>query len=278
MPAVSTRPSPAAARAFQPTDIGDELWAWGWAGARSENLILKDGPRGKVIDRMGDLSGRGHDFVGVAGQKPAWQAGLNVPAGAKGGPYRTDLPVIGLDRYQGGSQVYGNVFRFDEAMNAAAGFYVAAVFTNTRAGGVRELLGLDARNCLRIDQQRNRVEVVIAGQRATLGAKDSLPAGEVVLELWREASMEVVCAANGHEIGRAKLPGAFTLAGLGYDGTGSSQWDDHWMEFVLCDKLPAATERAAILACLAARWGVALHGSPRTQGDTDASLRQAPRP
>lgn len=70
---------------WDPTDIGSELWAWGWAGTNSENLTLVDGPNGKLINRMTDLSGRGHDFVGnAAARRIARLLGMNAAPSRQG--------------------------------------------------------------------------------------------------------------------------------------------------------------------------------------------------
>jgi hypothetical protein len=244
------------APAYEPKELGEALWAWGWAGKQGEQLTLEDGPKGKVIRRMADLSGRGNHFLSEGGSKPGYEPGLDLGPDTKGGAYKTRLPVVGLDRYRNGAQVYGNVFHWERPLEAKAGFYLAAACLNTRDGGVRELFGADARNFVRLDQERDQVEICIAGERRTLCAKEACPKGLLILEVWRTDDGVLGCRANGKEISTpgVKLPGTLALSGLGFDGEGSSQWDDYWMEFVLCDRLPPAGNRDACGDYLRAKW------------------------
>jgi hypothetical protein len=246
------------ASASDPRSIGSELWAWGWAGQQSENLTLINGPRGKLITDMVDLSGRGNHFYNYGANKPAYQIGLNLNASTKGGSYQTSLPIVGLDKYAGGSQVYGNILYQAKHLNAQGGFYLAAVCTNTRTGGERELFGTDNQNYVRLDQQRNNVTLKVGGVQQKVGKDGSLPKGILLLEIWRDDAGKVTCYGNGVDISvpRIKIPQTFALSGMGFDGGGSSQWDDYWMEFVLCDALPPQAERDFLRGYLSSKWGI----------------------
>lgn len=240
---------------FLPTDMGEELWAWGWAGLDGSNVTLVDGPGGQRITFMGDLSGSGNDFFNDGGNQPAYQLGLQLDASTKGGPYATGLPIIGVDTYQTGGLVYGNVFHQSSGMAAAADFYLASVLMNTRESGNRELFGTDANNFVRIDQERNDVSITIAGTSLQL-VDASCPEGIMVLEIWRDSANNLSCQANGVDVtfGTPTLAGVFDVVGMGYDGSGTSQWDDYWMEFVFCDALPQESKRAALREYLRAKW------------------------
>ena len=152
-----------APQSFTPTDIGSKLYAWGWAGVNGENVTLVDGPNGKLISFMQDLSGNGNTFFRNGGSKPAYQVGLTLPENTKGGAYSTTLPLIGLDKYVPGQQIYGNIFDFTNPLVDSNDFYLAAVYMNTRTGGQREVWGNDAAGWVRIDQQREQVSLNIGG-------------------------------------------------------------------------------------------------------------------
>ena len=131
---------------------------------------------------------------------------------------------------------------------------------NTRTNGIRELFGRSEQDCVRIDQGINRLQMVVAGTSAYLGSSGSVPAGILLLEIERDAAGNVTARANGLNITPTPvaLPGVFTLAGEGFDGVGSSQWDDYWMEIVICEALPPVAERSALRAYLADKWSVPL--------------------
>ena len=48
---------------------------------------------------MTDLSGNGNHFTTGEDNKPGYQVGIDLPADSLGGPYKTDLPLIGLDQF-----------------------------------------------------------------------------------------------------------------------------------------------------------------------------------
>ena len=100
--------------------------------------------------------------------------------------------------------------------------------------------------------------MVVAGTSKSLGVDGAVPAGIVLLEIERDAAGNVTARANGLNITPTSvaLPGLFTLAGEGFDGVGSSHWDDFWMEIVICDALPTVAERDALRAHLAGKWSV----------------------
>ncbi len=264
----------AAAFASDPPMIGS-AWAWGWAGERGEHLTLVEGPRGLRVERMTDLSGRGNHFFNYGSNQGAYQSGLSIEADEKGGAYATDLKLIGLDRYADGSQVYGNVYYQERRLNAAGPMYLAAVCMNTRIGGQRELFGTDAVHSLRIDQERDNVQLCINGTTRRVSRDGACPRGILLLEVWRDSTSRIVCMGNGADISAGVTMGqTFAVSGLGFDGSGSSQWDDYLMEVVMCDGLPTASEREALREYLRAKWDIWDGGGTGGDEDGDPPLEQ----
>ncbi len=239
--------------------LGNELWAWGWAGENSENVTIIQGTNGPLIRWMTDRSGRGNHFTNLGQpRRPAYQLGLTLDETVKGGAYHTDLPLIGLDQYADGSQVFGNVFYQESGLDAGADFYLAAVCMNTRTDGIRELFGTDSQNYVRLNQATDTLTIVIEGQGYPLSLPGSCPHGILLLEIWRDANGSLTCLGNGDDITTPGLQatGVFAVSGLGHDGDGNSHWDDYSMEYVFCDALPPADERDALREYLRAKWDV----------------------
>ncbi len=244
------------------TILGSLLWAWGWAGANGQHVVIVPGPRGPLIEFLADLSGNGHHWFRYGTNQPGYQVGLDLPATTKGGAYQTSLPLIGLDKYSppcpSGCELYGNVYDQEQSLNANGAFYLAVVSMNTRTGGTRELLGRTALDVVRCDQSRDNVSLTVHGTTREIAPDGTLPAGISLLEIWRKASGEIVCVANGNVVSPPGIfmPGVFALSGFGYDGAGTSQHDDYLCELVICDGLPTATQRNALRTHLSGKWGV----------------------
>jgi len=245
---------------FDPTKLS-ELWAWTWAGDRGQHVDLVAGSNGE-IQLLHDLSGHGRDWT-TFGAKPGYQLGLTLPhpwRATKGPAWSTSLPLISIDGYTqpggGGTDHFSNGYGWPASLNAAGEFYVAVACLNTRNNGTRELLGQDGHNLLRFDQSADSAELVLAGQRRTLAPAGTLPQGPMVLELWRDAGDVVTLQANGAVLGTATIAGSFDVSGVGWDRSGSSQWDDYAMEFVVCDGLPGSAERDDVRELLADRWEI----------------------
>ena len=232
------------------------LWAWG----NGDQVSLVDGPRGKLISQMDDQSGNipPNHWTNGGANRPAFQVGLDLPASAKGGPYSTSLPLIGLDKYaSNGAQHYGNVLK-QASFADPDEWYIAAVFGNTRPSGKRELLGNDLQNFFRIDQADDSAALAIASSLQGVVAAGGIPSGFVLLELWRDSGNAIHCFANGVDVSAASnpMPGTFDLKGLGYDGKGSSQWDDYFAELAIYRDLPASEDRAAVRGHLMSKWSI----------------------
>ena len=256
-----------------PGDIGSELWAWGWAGYKGQNLVLGQSKYGPVVTQMNDLSGRGNHFFANSQYQPAYATSLELPSSTKGGAYQTSLPVVGLDSYADGSNVYGNVMYQNRTLNAAGGFYLAAVCMNTRNGGTRQLFGSTNGDVVHLDQGLDAVFMTVGGQWRRLCPDGDLPKGIMVLEIWRDSKGVMTCFANGNKVtqGTVKTTKTSQISGFGFDGSGSSQWDDYSMEFVMCDALPPKSERDMIREYLRAKWNVWGAPSPPKAVITPAS-------
>ncbi|MEM6991325.1 MAG: hypothetical protein AAF721_12525 [Myxococcota bacterium] len=233
---------------------GDLLWSWAWAGPMGENLTLVGDPGEELIERMADLSGNGRDYFNEGGDKPAFQVGYSWDDGE----YSTRLPAIALHERAGGMQIFEQFMFQDESLDAGGGFYLAFAGMNSRDTGQREMWGTTEQDTVRLDQDDDRVNIVVGGQGFALTPAGSVPKGPLLLEIWRDDAGVFTVYVNGSD---ATEPGAastniFGLSGIGHDQTGTSGWDDVAFEYVVCDGLPDAATRDEARAILNARWAI----------------------
>lgn len=256
---------------FTPKELGETLWLWCWAGEKGQHATFKKRGSRTIVTHLKDLSGKGNDMKGCG----AYQVGIELPEKKKGGAYKTELPLIGLDSYtkgKGRPRFYNNSFKFSKPFGAEGPFYIVAVCMNTRKEGNRELWGYDSKNFVRFDQKKNRVTVMLAGQARQITAKNALPGGAMVFEIWRDKDNALFCHANGKSIGLpgVKMEGNFDLTGVGFDQSGSSFWDDNWMEFVMCKGVPSAEKREALRTHLCSKWSIPIKAAPSPKAGVGA--------
>lgn len=237
---------------FRPCD--DQLWAWAWGGEDGAFVELEGDPPEQWIRRMVDQSGNGRDYVNEGPEMPAYQLGYSWDDG----DYSTELPIVAVNTRDTGMLVYEQYMFQDESLDAAGGFYLAFAGMNTRDGGQRELWGTTEQDTVRLDQERDRVNIVIAGQNQSLTAEDAMDKGPLLLEVWREDDGSLHAFINGAD---ASEPGAmsgatFALSGIGSDQTGSSGWDDYAFEYIVCAGVPTGMQRDAVREYLRDKWGL----------------------
>jgi hypothetical protein len=230
----------------------DKLWSWAWAGESGEYVTTIGGSRKSITD-MQDLSGNGHHYFNHTGSKlPAFQAGLSV------GDYKTNLPVVALDRYEDGTQVYSQWMEQAGLMSANGPFYLAFAGMNTRGRGHRHLWGTSWNDLVRIEQGRNRVDIIIDGTGYLLSEDGTIPNGAILLEIWRNEDDLLNAWVNGIDISRSgvKSSAVFNMTGIGWSGDGSSGWDDYAFEYIACNALPDYQQRSEVREYLRAKWGI----------------------
>jgi len=231
----------------------DKLWAWTWAGETGQHATVYDKPgTGLRITQLEDLSGNGNHFHNLTGtDEPGYQVGYSYQS------YSTALPAIALNKYDGGKQLYVQFLLQDEALDASGGFYLAFAGMNTRDSGQREMWGTTTTDNVRLDQERDRVNATIGGVGLQLTADAAVPKGPLLLEVFRTDQGELHVSANGVDVGLAITNDeVFQLSGTGFDGTGSSGWDDVAFEYVMCKGLPTQEQRDHVRSELNQRWGI----------------------
>jgi len=229
---------------------GDALWAWAWAGEDGEHAHIMTVGGYKVISRLNDLSGNMNHFFGSYSNPPPYQVGYSW-----NDVYSTPLPVISLDRWADGKQSYGSVMRLPSHINASGPFYLAFAGMNTRTGGAREVWGAGENHFVRLDQERDRVELEIDGEHALITGKQAVEKGPLLLEVWRDETDRVFVVANGVDVSQpVSLSGTFKMNGTGYDGKGSSQWDDVSFEYIACKGEMTESSRSQVRAYLNDKW------------------------
>ena len=255
-----------------PVDIGNELWAWIWAGEKGENLELQKKKRWSLITKVKDLSGNGNDFTAVddKGNKSGipYQVGLFLPkkTGAYGEyeTYSTKLPLLGVNYLVDASgkkitEVFSNIYSTEKPLSAENEFYLAAVCMNTRGQGARFLFGDDPDNYIRMDQKNHRLDMKLdGGEIVKITSKKAMPTGIIFLEIWRAKDCTITVRANGNIVSlpKVKYPGVCNVKGVGWGGGKHSQWDDFWMEFIMCDKLPSEKERDKLMEFEMCKWNI----------------------
>lgn len=242
---------------FAPTDIGSELWAWGWAGADGSNVARVNGSGGDFISFMADLSGHGRHFFNNTSRQSGYQSTLSLDASTLGGAYHTSYPVIGVHRFSNGVDHFGSIYYQSTELQANAGFYLAVAFVNTRDAGTRELFGTDDRHFTRLNQAAGDLYLTLNGVERKL-TDGTIPHGPLVLEIWRDNTGTMTVMENGLQAsdGSVSISGRFDVSGFGFDQSGTSYFDDYLMEIVMCDALPPEAERDQIREYMRVKWGL----------------------
>jgi hypothetical protein len=248
----------------------DKLWSWAWAGESGENVTTVGGTDKQRIIEMLDLSGNGHHYFNDSGsQQPAFQVGLSVHG------FTTSLPIVAADRFADGTQVYMQWMDQVATMLADGGFYLAFAGMNTRDAGHRHLWGRAWDNLVRVDQGRNRTNIIINGTEHILAESESLPKGPILLEIWRDGNNVLHAWVNGQDI---SLPGVtssemFSMNGIGWSGDGTGGWDDYAFEYIACDDIPSSQQRDEVREYLRAKWRLYGEGALVSPPGPPADLR-----
>lgn len=235
--------------------LKNKLWAWTWAGETGQNLTLGTGSNGKpIILQANDLSNNGRHWTNNTGASvPGYRQGVSYDNNTKGGTWSTTYGLLGIDKYPDGTQHFGNVYHHNE-FKAAGDFYVGVVFANTRTSGERELLGTDSINYFRIDQQRDAATICIRGHAFKVVPNGGIAKGVQYIEILRDEQFNIAVNVNGALVGQVTQPGAWNLKGTGFDGVGTSQWDDDLFEIIMSKQLPDPQEIADVEDKVAQRW------------------------
>ena len=258
------------ADAFDPCGgSAGSLWSWAWAGQAGENVTTRSGPYGPVITELRDISGNGRHYFNTTGERePGYQVGLRQ------GGYETDLPVVAIDRYANGSQLYLQWMNQNDTMRANE-FYLAFAGMNSRDAGNRDLWGNNTTNLVWLDQGGNRAYIVINGSEVQLTPRGSLPKGPLLLEIWRDETGKLHTWANGQDVSSpgASSSATFSMTGIGWDQSGTSGWDDYAFEYVACDDDVTDLGRRDVREYLNAKWGLFGSSNQRSTPQPPSNLK-----
>lgn len=243
----------------------DKLWSWAWAGESGEHVTSRVGDFGKlVITDVVDLSGNGHhyynhDLGGPFGPNqqtnPAYEPnGFSVDF--YGGSYSTHRPVLAVETYNDGTVAWVQSLKQQGTMVAEGGFYLAFAGADTRGDGDRFIWGTTLSNNVRFNQVYNFLRINIAGNTTRLSADYSVGNGGILLEVWRDNSGGLHMWADGVDVtdGSPSDSGTFTMTGVGGPLGVNAAFDDYAFEYIACDGLPSATQRAEVREYLRAKW------------------------
>jgi hypothetical protein len=243
----------------------DKLWSWAWAGESGEHVTSRVGDFDKlVITDVVDLSGNGHhyynhDLGGPYGPdqqtNPAFEPN-GFTAEFYGGSYSTTRPVLAVETYNDGTLAYVQSLKQQGTMVANGGFYLAFAGADTRGDGDRFMWGTTTSNSVRFNQAYNRIHINIDGNNTRLSDDFAVPNGGILIEVWREDSGALHVWADGVDVtdGSPTDNGTFSMTGTGGPLGVDSAWDDYAFEYIACDALPSATQRAEVREYLRAKW------------------------
>lgn len=240
----------------------DKLWSWAWAGTNGQNVTTEAGDFGKpIITSMLDLSGNGHHYYNPTPTTPQSQPGYEangITRSGSWGSYTTSLPVIGLDKYNDGAEIWVQSMLQQGTLVSTGDFYLAFAGMDTRGDGRRFIWGQDRVNSVRFHQEFNYILITIDGVDRRLSANYSVPNGPVLIEVWRETSGALHVWANGSDIteGTPTDTATFAMTGIGGPLGDDSALDDYAFEFVACDGLPTSVQRSEVREYLRAKWGL----------------------
>lgn len=242
---------------FQPCGgSSDKLWSWFWAGSNGQYATIENGDFGKpIVTYLEDLSGNGHHYHNTQGgvqSQPGYQVGVSASG------YSTSLPAVGLSSYADGTNIWTQSLLQYGNFSASGEFYLAFAGMNTRTAGRRWLWGTDSSHNVKLEQTDNRVEFTLGGSAQNISARDSLPSGPILLEVWRDSSNFLHVSANGTEItaGSPTASGTFAMTGVGGPLNHESAWDDYAFEYIACDGLPTSAQRGEVRTYLNNKWGL----------------------
>lgn len=240
----------------------DKLWAWAWAGANGEHVTTEAGDFGKpIITFMADLSGNERHYFNPTPTTPQSQPGYEpngLTRSGSWGTYTTDLPVVGLEKYNDGTEIWVQSMLQDATLVSDGEFYLAFAGMDTRGDGRRFIWGQDRVHSVRFHQETNHILITINGVDRRLSANYSVPNGPILIEVWREASGALHVWANGSDItdGNPTDTSRFEMTGIGGPLGDDSALDDYAFEYIACDALPTQPQRAHVREYLREKWNL----------------------
>ena len=247
------------AQAFEPCGgNSDKLWAWGWAGNNGQNLTIESDNFGPRIVRMNDLSGNGNDWVGASEARPGYMVGFSRSG------YSTSLPLVAVDRFSDGTQIYRQYLNQNGTMSTGD-FYLAFAGYDSRDAGNRVVWGSTSSNRVRLNQERNRVDSTIGGNEHRVSVIGAWSDGPILVEVWRNSSGQLTAMINGQDRtdGSVSESATFSLSGVGGgSASGGSAWDDYAFEYIACDGLPSSSQRNEVREYLREKWDLFGQVSP----------------
>ncbi len=242
---------PAIAQSWEPCGgNSDNLWAWGWAGNNGQYVTTQTDNFGPRIVRMTDLSGNGNDWTADSDARPGYQVGFS-----RGG-YSTSLPIVAVQQFADGTQIYRQYLNQSATMSAGA-FYLAFAGYDSRSDGNRVVWGTSSSNRVRLNQERNRVDITIGGNEYRLTSNGAWSNGPILVEVWRDSSNRLTAMINGVDQTDGTITESSTLRLSGVGGgsvSGGSAWDDYAFEYIACDGLPSASQRGEVREYLREKW------------------------
>lgn len=230
----------------------DKLWAWGWAGNNGQHVTIQNDNFGPRIVRMTDLSGNGNDFIADSEAQPGYQSSFS-----RGG-YSTSLPIVAVDTYSNGTQIYRQYLNQNSTMSTGP-FYLAFAGYESRPAGHRVLWGSTGSNRVRLQQEKNRVDITIGGGEHNLSVDGAWSDGPVLIEVWRDGSNRLTVMVNGSNrtAGSVTNSSTFNLSGIGGGAaSGGSAWDDYAFEYIACNELPTSAQRDEVREYLRDKWNL----------------------
>lgn len=256
---VITVPTPGLVMAADPCGgATDKLWAWAWAGQNGNNVTLNRNNFGLEIAHMQDQSGNGNHYYNddPFNQNPPTRPGYQVGFSRNG--YSTNLPLVGLHSYSDGTAIYLQWMKQDASISAGE-FYLAFAGYDSRDGGHRVVWGTTSSDRVRLEQERNSVDISIGGSDHRLTSPGTWQNGPILVEIWRDASNRLHAWVNGTDAtdGTIIEDAIFNLSGIG-GGTaaGSSAWDDYAFEYIACRGLPTTSQRYDVREYLRSKWNL----------------------
>ena len=212
-------------------------WAHHEAGLNKEYLITD----GHEIRRVIDKSIYRRDLI----------AGSSPPATRKGvtlGSWSTQRYLLGVDEVPG-KEWFGNTYTLSTPFYAQ-NFYILVVFANSRPGGLRQLLGYRHGDIVHVDQTRNKVTL----QNTDIVPEGALPKGPILMELvCKNGKLRTVV----NNVLKSTVPcSRVHFEGVGYDGTGSSHWDDYLFEILWFQGKISWLKRKRYMRASKRRWGL----------------------
>lgn len=235
------------------------LWSWAYVDERAKNYeLVKASSRGMHLSVLRDLSGNERHYYNNNGLYPGYDRGLNLTA--DWGTYQTDLTPIARHSFNDNGAIYGQYMDQLDTLRTDGEFYLTFAGMNTRTNGHRDLWGRTTTDIVRLNQDnnRNQLSMTINGVTKVITERQAVPKGPVLIEIWRDSEDNLKVIVNGVDISipDLKFTGTLSLNGFGFDGNGSSGWDDYAFEYIIADQVPTTAQQVATRDYLRTKWNL----------------------